>query len=234
MKRTRFYPIRQADQITWLVNFYAKLPDYAVTLGLAPAQVTAIVADCKWIVYVLQSWLSGVRTWAQSATDAAADAQTGSGSSVLVLPVFTAPPLPSGTVAVLPGALTRVLELVQDIKDSGKSTEVISTNLGIIGTEMAGPDYVTLQVDLGATVSGNMVNLRWGWGGNRAFLDACEIQVDRNDGKGFVLLTIDTTPNYTDTQPWPASRTVWTYRAIYRKDDRQVGVWSSLVSVTVG
>jgi hypothetical protein len=73
----------------------------------------------------------------------------------------------------------------------------------------------------------------WGWGGNGDYLDSCEIQVDRGDGKGFVLLTIDTTPNYTDTQPFPATPTRWTYRAIYRANDAQVGVWSQTVSVTV-
>ena len=72
-----------------------------------------------------------------------------------------------------------------------------------------------------------------GWGGNSAFLDSCEIQVDRADGMGFVLLTIDTTPGYTDTQPFPAAPVTWTYRAIYRVDDAQVGQWSLSVSVTV-
>ena len=39
----------------------------------------------------------------------------------------------------------------------------------------------------------------WGWGGYAAFLDICEIEVDRSDNKGFVMLTVDITPNYTDT-----------------------------------
>ena len=33
-------------------------------------------------------------------------------------------------------------------------------------------------------------------------------QVDRGDGKGYVLLTVDTTPNYVDTQPFPAAKAV--------------------------
>jgi len=45
------------------------------------------------------------------------------------------------------------------------------------------------------------------WGGNVMHLDSCEIQVDRGDDKGYGLLTIDTTPGYTDTQPFPAART---------------------------
>ena len=58
--------------------------------------------------------------------------------------------------------------------------------------------------------------------------------MDRGDGKGFGLLTFDTTPGYTDTQPFPAVPAKWTYRAIYRVGDSPVGQWSSPVSVTVG
>ena len=65
------------------------------------------------------------------------------------------------------------------------------------------------------------------------FLDACEIQVDRGDGKGFNLLTMDTTPGYTDTQPFPATKIVWTYRSIYQVADARVGVWSQNVSIAV-
>ena len=61
----------------------------------------------------------------------------------------------------------------------------------------------------------------------------CLIQVDRGDGKGFVLLAIDTTPGYTDTQSFPAAHTVWTYRAIYHVGEGQVGVWSQNVSIAV-
>ena len=71
-------------------------------------------------------------------------------------------------------------------------------------------------------------------GGNSAFLDQCEIQVDRGDGKGWVLLAIDTTPNYTDTTPMPATPTKWKYRAIYRVGDHQVGIWSKTVEIMVG
>jgi len=80
---------------------------------------------------------------------------------------------------------------------------------------------------------GGQVQVKWGWGGYAAWLDCCEIQVDRGDGKGFVLLTMDTTPGYTDTQPFPATKTVWTYRAIYQVNDARVGVWSQSVSVAV-
>jgi hypothetical protein len=94
-------------------------------------------------------------------------------------------------------------------------------------------DWATLQPVFTASIVGGQVVIKWNWGGYAAFLDAIEFQVDRNDGKGSVLLTIDTTPGYTDTQPFPAAKTVWTYRAIYQVNDARVGVWSQSVSVAV-
>jgi hypothetical protein len=233
MKRNTYYPVRQNDQIVWLGNFSSKLPALAVTLGLTAAQVSAAVADCGWLIYVQQSWLPAGRAWALSCTYAAAEAQTGDSSALMVLPVFAAPALPTGVVAVNAGALTRLFALVQFIKDSGKCSDTNATNLGIVGSAQTGPDLTTVQPVISAAIMGNVVNLKWGWGGNSAYLDTCEIQVDRADGKGYVLLTIDTTPGYTDTQPFPASSVKWTYKAIYRLDDAQVGLWSQPASVTV-
>ena len=233
MKRNSYYPNRQADQVVWLTNYSNKLPGYGTTLGLAAGEVTATVADCQWLIYVLQSWLPATRAWSLACTNAAIAAQSGDGADPLALPVFTAPALPTGVTPQAPGALDRVFALIQTIKDSEPCTDAIASDLGIVGSEQTAPDLTTLQPVIAATVSGNQVNIKWGWGGNVAFLDSCEIQVDRGDGKGFTLLTIDTTPNYTDTQPFPAALARWTYKAIYRAADAQVGLWSQPVSVNV-
>ena len=42
--------------------------------------------------------------------------------------------------------------------------------------------------------------------------NSLELLVDRADGKGFVTLAYDTTPDYTDTTPIPATPTKWTYK----------------------
>ena len=52
--------------------------------------------------------------------------------------------------------------------------------------------------------------------------------------RGSAVSVIDTTPNYTDTFPLPATPTKWKYRAIYRVGDAQVGIWSNTVEITVG
>jgi len=232
VKHNSYYPSRQADKIVWLTNFKNTLPGLATALGLSSPQSTAAVADCNWLIYILQSWLPASRAWSQACTDALTEAQSGTGSSAQVLPVFTAPALPSGVTAVNPGALARTFDLIQRIKESGLCTDVMATNLGIVGSVDMPPDLSLVQPVLGAKVNGSEVEIKWGWRGNAKFLESCEIHVDR--GTGFTLLTIDTTPNYTDTQTFPGTRTIWSYKAIYRAADAQVGVWSTPVSVVVG
>jgi len=85
-----------------------------------------------------------------------------------------------------------------------------------------------------AKVSGGAVHIGWGYQGNGAWLSGLEIHVDRGDGHGDLLLTVDTTPNYVDPQPFPTAKAVWSYKAIYRADDAEVGQWSQAVSVAVG
>ena len=205
----------------------------AAALGLTAGQVTAAVADCGWLIYILQSWLPAGRTWVLACTDAATDAQTGDGTALMVLPVFTAPALPTGVVAGNTGALNRIFALVQTIKDSGKCSDTNANLLGIVGTEQTGPDATTLQPVISLFIKNGQVFVKWNWGGYAAFLSSCEIWVDRGDGKGFVFLTIDTTPGYTDTQAFPAALAKWTYKAIYREDEQQFGLWSQPVSITV-
>jgi hypothetical protein len=234
MKRQNYYPVRVTDQVAWLLNYADKLPGRATALGLAPATVTAIVADCLWLAYVLQNWLDSVRAFGLSCTQTSIAAQTGAGSTPLALNTFTAPALPTGVTPQNAGSLIRIFTSVQDIKNGHKCTDAIAAELGIVGSAANGPDLTTVQPIISAKISGSEVAIKWGWQGNSAFLDACELLVDRNDGKGYVPLTIDTTPNYNDTAPFPAAKTVWSYKAIYRLEDKQVGLWSQIVTVAVG
>jgi hypothetical protein len=144
------------------------------------------------------------------------------------------PVLPTAVTPVAPGVEARFRALVQSIKTNAAYNEAMGDALGIEGSQQVGPDLTTLQPVINAVISGSHVNVKWGWGGNVNYLDMCEIQVDRGDGKGYVLLTYDTTPGYYDTAPFPATPTKWTYKAIYRVDDMQVGLWSNPVTLTVG
>ena len=106
--------------------------------------------------------------------------------------------LPAAVPAVAPGIEVRYRALVKQIKGNPAYNEAIGAALGIEGSEQTAPDLTTVQPIITATITGGQVAVGWGWGGYVAFLDICEIEVDRSDSKGFVMLTFDTTPNYTE------------------------------------
>jgi hypothetical protein len=214
-----------------LETFKNTIGGYAAMLGLSPAQVTAQAADADYFQYVLacQAMMrNGGIQWT-GWKDLVRDGGTPPPAGAPVAPTF-----PAAVPAVEPGIEVRFRNLVKQIKPHANYNEAIGEALGIEGPQQTGPDLTTVQPDIEATINGNRVEIGWGWNGNSAFLDLCEIEVDRNDNKGSILLTYDSTPNYVDTAPFPATPTKWTYRAIYRVGDQRVGQWSKPVSVTVG
>jgi hypothetical protein len=211
-------------------TFKNVIANYATLLGITAAQITAQAGDAASYDYVLKCMkimANGALQWtAWKNLERSGGNPPASGAPVV--PVF-----PTAVAAVAPGIEARFRALVQLIKANANYNETIGKALGIEGAQQTGPDLTTIQPEIDALIFGNHVNVKWGWGGNSAFLDLCELQVDRGDGKGFGLLAFDTTPGYTDTQPFPTAPATWIYRAIYRVDDNQVGVWSNPVSVTV-
>jgi hypothetical protein len=213
-----------------LQTFKNNIGSYATTLSLSAAQVTGQEADADYFDYtlkcqsVMQNGAQQWTTWKDLTRDGGTPPPTG----MPVAPVF-----PTAVPPVASGVEARFRALVKQIKASANYNEAIGDALGIEGAQHAAPDLTTVQPDIDATVSGGKVGVDWGWQGNSAFLDMCEIQVDRGDGKGFSVLAYDTTPGYVDTAPFPASPAKWTYKAIYRVNDAQVGQWSNPVSVAV-
>ncbi|HEY1770451.1 MAG TPA: hypothetical protein VGG02_09380 [Chthoniobacterales bacterium] len=214
-----------------LQTFKNNVTDYSAVLGLSAGAVSGQAADADYIQYCVlcqniallygrqwTAWLRGVRS---------GHGVAGSGAPV-------APTLPTAVPAVSWGVEARFRALRQNVLDSSGYNPPIGEALGVIGAEMTRPDFGALKPRLKPKVSGNAVLVGWSWDGNGAFLDMIRLEVDRGDGKGFVLLAMDTTPNYTDTAPFPATPAKWTYRAMYYVGDNGVGQWSDPASVMVG
>lgn len=212
-------------------TFKNGIGNYSAVLSLTPAQVTGQDNDAKYLDYILKCQSIMVQAGQQWTTwkDLTRGGGTPPANGAPVLPVL----LPAVPV-VAPGIEARFRALIQLIKASPNYNEAIGQALDIEGAQQTAPDLTTIQPKIDAIITGNQVNVKWGWGGNAAYLDLCEIQVDRGDGKGFGLLTYDSTPNYNDTQPFPAAPTKWSYKAIYRVGDAQVGIWSLTVNLVVG
>src|ERR1035437_4738371 len=212
-------------------TFKLNIGNYSAILALPAPQIAAQAADADYFGYVLQcqqAMQNGAQQWSSWK-----DIVRGGGAP-LASGAPVAPAFPAAVPAVAPGIEARFRALVKQIKANSNYNEAMGEALGIEGAQQTGPDLSTVQPVFIVKISGGRVEIGWGWGGNAAFLDVCEIQVDRGDGKGYGLLTYDTTPGYVDTQPFPATPTKWTYKAIYRVGDAQVGQWSNPVSITVG
>ena len=204
---------------------------HAAALGLTPAQVAAQAADADYYQHVVLNH-NIVQTVARTWTNLKKSLRRGKASAeVDDLPALV---LPAPPPAVGPGVERRFRALVRQVKISPNYTPTIGHEVGIEASDPAAPDSITIQPRLTATINGNQVELGWDWQGYRAFLDLCELQVNRNDGRGFVPLTHSVKTGCRDTTPFPAAPVPWQYRAIYHADGKQVGAWSQIVSVTVG
>ena len=214
---------------TQQLTFRNAVGSYAGVLNLTAEQIAAQAADAVYFAYELERGTVLTNSSRQSSTWLTLIRKGGtpppSGAPV-------DPTLPETVAAVNPDIEGRFRALVRQIKAHPAYNEAIGLALGIEGPQGSGPDLNQIQPELKLTVAGNKVEVGWGWQGHSSKLDMIEILVNR--GAGFTLLTFDSTPGYTDTAPHPATPEKWTYKAIYRKGDEQVGQWSPEVSVTVG
>jgi hypothetical protein len=226
-------PIHRSDELfgAQLKLFKTAIGGYAAGLELSAIQVATQAADSDFFNYVLlrqRMMLNGGQQWT-GFKDALRRGSTTAASTMPADPVFPAavPPVPFGIEA-------RFRALVRQIKAHSNYNEAMGRALGIEGAERTAPDLAAVQPEFDAVVSGEAVQVNWGWGGNVDYLDMIELRVDRSDGQGAVFLANDTTPGYVDSTPFPATPTKWTYTAIFWLNDRPVGQWSKPVSVTVG
>ena len=231
MPKSDYIPNPDTAFSTQLQTFKNAIGGYAALLTATPAQVTAQAADAAYLAYVI-ACNDAVQKSAEQWTAWKNLVRGGGTAPAAGAPLATVFPVTVAAVAL--GIEVRFRALCQQLKMSPNYNVAIGEALGIEGPVHTPPPAVGLQPVFEVLIIGSHVLIKWTWQGSRAVVDLCEIQVDRGDGHGFVLLAMDTTPGYTDTAPLPATPTRWTYRAIYRKGDAQVGQWSNPVSITVG
>lgn len=237
MIHQNFFPSRLAQQAIWLNNFKGKLPGHNATLGLPAGEVTAIVGDCLWLIYVIGSWLGALRTFGQSGTQYLTLIQTGTvGASPLAAPIFNVPAIPVGTAAVIPGALNRLFDFVQKIKAVAPPgyTDAIGEDLGIIGPEENPDDHPVPKFSLeGITGPGGTAQVRinfFKYTHQGVYLES------RRNGGAWEFLAIDTERPYLDERPLLVAGTpeVREYRMRYWDKGTPNGPWTDVAKITVG
>ncbi len=230
MPKSDYLKRKDAQFAAQLNTFKNNIGAYATLLGVSPAQVSAQAADADYFNYVLacqEIMANGSQQWT-AWKDLVRLGGTPPASGMPVAPTF-----PAAVAAVALGIQVRFRALVKQCKGSANYNVAIGEALGIEGAAQTGPDFATLKPTITLELTGAGVMIRWGWEGNAAFLDFIEIAVDRGDGKGFVTLTFDSTPDYLDTTPFPATAAKWAYKAVYRVDEQRAGLWSDVASITV-
>ncbi len=150
-------------------------------------------------------------------------------SNVTVNNAPTAPTLDATPEAVAPGILVRFTTMVNRIKAHQNYTTAIGQNLGIEVSATQRLDLDTAQPTLKIVMRGDQVNLVWKKGKMGGIL------IEKDSGNGFITLDKDFHPDFIDNSPMPTQgqSAVWKYRAIYLNNDRKVGLWSDVVTVTV-
>jgi len=86
----------------------------------------------------------------------------------------------------------------------------------------------TLAPEISHRSADGQVEVVW----KKGMMEAVDMQKDT--GTGWQFLAIDTRPNHTDTNPFPAPAAKLKYRAIYCEDSNKVGQWSNVAENAVG
>lgn len=233
MAKSDYMPNDDEGKARLFVRFRDGITPYLGVLGLAAddAQIVAQAADATRFRALLD--FATTMQKAAKAWTAQKDRELdGSGivPAELVLPTMS----PDFPPPVAPGIVSRFRKLVKWIKTLDGYNEPMGQGLGIEGRQSFKPDLAAIAPELDAQLVGSRVEVKWEYQGLSDWVDLLEIQVDRGDGRGYVLLTFDSIPGYVDTAPLPAVATVWKYRAIFRKSETRVGQWSKEVRINVG
>ncbi len=231
MKRQVYFPSRIGDQVNWLDNYSVKLPIHGAALGVIAGDITASVNDAKYANYVLGTWLSAVRNFSPSTTDAVDDVLTGAGSSAVVLPTFSAPALPAGVTAALPGTLNRIFALIAKMKLAAGYTEAIGTDLGAVGsqeTEKAMPKFLADMLQGSGCQCVKLTFYKYTHMG-------VYIESRRGANGVWEFLAIDTESPYEDQRPLlvAGQPEVREYRMRFWDKGTPNGDWTDVVKVTV-
>lgn len=229
---SNFLPSDNPGKSVWLKNFAIKLPLYAAKYNVTPDEVSDMAksSDCFSYVVDYQRQIDEYKLNLTTYRDEVRDGkqQFGILQGLPALPTFaTAPPM------VANGIFRRVMAIAQRIKKSTQYADADGRDLGIIAEQATLDPQKTKPTFSVRLIAGGHPEIVW----RKGKMDGVEIWVKRSTSDpDFVFLAYDQRPNYTDMTPLPPSgeAAVWQYKLIYRYQDQFAGMWSDVVSVTVG
>jgi hypothetical protein len=225
MAKGDYIPKADDAKVTWLNNFAGKLPVYATTLNISTTDTEFTQKASTLATYTL-SVVKQVQDFSKSVVaykDALFEGKNP--KNPISLPI---PPVFQNVPEAMPeGVFMEIRNIVKRIKASSSYTQSIGKDLGIVGEENTKKESV-MQPELKVVQEGGKVTVKW----KKGNADGINIYVKRGGGD-FVFSAFDAKPHYTDNTPLPENPTTWTYRAIYVKNDQEIGQFSDEVSINV-
>lgn len=227
MSKSHYVPNTDEGKVTWLNNFASKLPEHSEVLGISPEQIASVQNDAamySYIVNIVNSFKAGLaeRVGYKDLLKNGAE-----NSPLGPVPVYSNAPAPTVVAA---GIFVRISKMIMTIKGNPNYTESIGGNLGIIGSEES-RELSEMKPNITIRMEAGYPKLVW----KKGKADSLDIYVNRSDGKGYIYLANDSSPDFVDkTLLNGIEKTAeWIYKAIYRSKDDQVGSFSDEVSVIV-
>ena len=210
-----------------LSNFASKIDIYATAFNFTDAEIAGVKADASYYDWAVQNILK-VETFKKDWTTFKNILKKGE-SNVTSNNAPTIPLLTEAPTAVALGILFRFTTMVNRLKSHQGYTTAIGQNLGIELTAAQNLDLDNAQPLLKVVMREGKVNLDWKKGKFEG------IVIEKDSGAGFETIDKDLQPNFIDNSVMPAQgqSTICKYRAMYLYGDDKVGLWSSVVKVTV-
>jgi hypothetical protein len=214
----------------WLENWRVEFAAVASSLGFSAPEVTAVLADASWALYVCRS-ASDASNYSSAWVQFRDSYLTGDANTPLGGPPNTATPAVPAVPAPQQGAVTRIRATVKRIKGAPGYTTAMGQAMRIVGngtTEDPATAKPALRVK---PLPMFQSELRWP---RRGFSGALT-QSQRVGEEAWTDHGVKTDNTWVDNRPplEPDKPEVRRYRQIYVKNDLLVGLWSDVVSVTV-
>ena len=185
-------------------NFVSKFATHAPTLGIDAAEVTSN-----------KTILNGHRAI----------------FSTMIAKKAEAKAAVSDNVAAKLKAVTELRRIAKKIKASIGYTDAIGKDLGIIGPDVAPPDYSTVKPKLNGVVAAGAATIKF----DKGEMEGVKIYSKRGSETHFSFLGTDTHSPYHDTRPklaetGPEERQ---YYAYYFQNDYEIGQQSDIMTVVI-
>lgn len=230
MAAENYLPNNREEKVNWLKNFVLKLPLYSTFYYIQPAEVADMQASCIYYDYVV-TYHQQFDDHKINLTSYRDELESGKQSSGVTTPLPTLPTFPIAPPAVPNGIFERVSAIVTRIKAKKGFLESDGLDLGIMGSQSTFDPETSQPIFSLRLVAGGYPEINW----KKGKLHGVDIYVRRNNEENFTFLANDLYPNFVDTHPLPPGGRAesWSYKLIYRYKDRQVGLYSAILSITV-